>query len=132
VGDVRRQWQADQHRFEKLFDRCGEIARAARQAIEQGDVEELGRLMTENHQVLQEMTVSSPELDRLVAAAEGAGALGVKLSGAGRGGNIISLVTEENEQTVQDALVSAGARHVIDSYLQKSAGHKKTGPLGPV
>ena len=50
--------------------------------------------MDENHALLQEIGVSCPELDALVAAARAAGALGAKLSGGGRGGNMIALVTD--------------------------------------
>jgi mevalonate kinase len=117
VGDVRRQWEADRSRFEKLFDHCGRIAAAARKAIEAGEIETLGKLMYENHAYLREMTVSSPELDRLVAAAESAGALGAKLSGAGRGGNVIALVSEESDLLVRQALLDAGARQVFNSNL---------------
>ena len=85
VGDVRRQWQADKDTFEKLFDGCGEIAQAARTAIETGQLESLGQLMDDNHKILQAMTVSSPELDRLVMAAKTAGALGAKMSGSWSG-----------------------------------------------
>lgn len=117
VGDVRRQWQAQTQRFEELFAACGHISRAARSAIEAGDLPELGRLMRENHVVLQQMTVSSPELDRLVQAAAEAGALGAKLSGGGRGGNMVALVEEGTKRTVADALLAAGAVRVIASNV---------------
>ncbi len=58
----------------------------------------LGPLMNDNHQVLQQMDVSSPELDTLVEAAREAGALGAKLSGGGRGGNMIALVEPTNRR----------------------------------
>jgi mevalonate kinase len=112
VGDVRRHWQEDPSKFEALFDGCGRIAAAARTAIERGDIAALGLLMGENHTLLQEMTVSSAELDRLVAAATAASALGAKLSGAGRGGNMIALVTPETATAVQHALLAAGAQTV--------------------
>lgn len=117
VGDVRRQWSADPDRFERIFDGCGRIAHLARQAVEQGDIPELGRLMTENHALLREMTVSSAELDNLVSSAMTGGALGAKLSGAGRGGNMIALVTGETEDYVRRALFSAGATNVMRSTL---------------
>jgi mevalonate kinase len=119
VGDVRRQWQADPARFEALFDGCGQIAVAARAAIETGDVAHIGRLMTENQRLLEQMTVSSPELERLVAAALEAGALGAKLSGAGRGGNMIALVEgERGETAVRPALLAAGAKTVFITVIQ--------------
>jgi mevalonate kinase len=118
VGDVRQQWLANPAQFEAIFDGCGRIAQAARQAIEQGDAATIGRLMPENHALLQEMTVSSPELDRLVTAAMKAGAMGAKLSGAGRGGNMIALVTLETATAVHHALLAAGAKTVLATTLQ--------------
>ncbi len=120
VGDVRRQWQASEARFEEIFDACGRIAAAARQAIQSGDLQELGHLMLENHRWLQKMTVSSPELDKLVEAATEAGALGAKLSGAGRGGNMIALVQDESASAVQSALQAAGAVNVLSSFVESS------------
>ena len=85
VGDVRKLWEADKNKWESVFDRVGEIADKARSNIESGKWELLGELMNYNHVLLQEITVSSPELDTLVSAARKAGALGAKLSGGGRG-----------------------------------------------
>lgn len=117
VADVRRQWQSDSPRFDKIFDECGRLSEAARSAIERGDLVETGRLMNENQRLLQEMTVSSAQLNRLAAAALQAGALGAKLSGAGKGGNVIALVTEELESAVQLALLAHGASQVIASVI---------------
>lgn len=113
VGSVRKLWQADKPRWEKVFTRVGEIVWNARQAIERGDVAELGRLMDANHALLQEMTVSCVELDDLVEAARKSGALGAKLSGGGHGGNMIALVEKDNAPAVARALSSAGAKRTI-------------------
>ncbi len=113
VNAVRKLWEADKPRWEKVFTRVGEIVWNARQAIERGDAAELGRLMNSNHELLQKMTVSSKELDQLVEAALKAGSLGAKLSGGGRGGNMIALVDKENAPAVARALSSAGAKRTI-------------------
>jgi mevalonate kinase len=113
VADVRRLWEADQTKWEIMFDRVGTIVQRAREKIETGDWRPLGELMNQNHTLLQEMTVSSPELDRLVSAARNAGALGSKLSGGGRGGNMIALVEAERADEVSSALISAGAKNTI-------------------
>jgi mevalonate kinase len=113
VGDLRRRYEADPAHYEPLFDRVGAIAVRARAAVEQGRPEELGRLMNENHQLLCDLGVSSPELDRLATAAREGGALGAKLSGAGWGGNVIALVTEETRSRVDLMLRLAGATNVI-------------------
>lgn len=114
VGDVRRHWLADAPAFNALFAACGRIAQQARHALAMGDVATLGRLMNENHTVLQQLTVSSAELDALVQAAQAAGALGAKLSGGGRGGNMIALATPTTAATIQAALLNAGAKHVLE------------------
>lgn len=118
VGDVRRAWQSDPAFYEGLFDGCGQVTKAARTAIERGRVNRLGPLMAENQGYLRQIGVSSPELEALVSTAMGAGALGAKLSGAGRGGNAIALITEKSEAVVQEALLAAGARRVLLASLE--------------
>lgn len=109
VGAVRERWQADAPAYEAIFDRIGAVAVQARAAIETGRLLDLGRLMDQNHALLQQIDVSSPELDRLVAAARQAGAWGAKLSGAGLGGNMIALVDPQQADRVAAALQAAGA-----------------------
>jgi len=113
VGDVRKLWEANRAKWEKVFDDVGTIANAARDAIERGKRKDLGALMNQNHALLQELTVSSPELDRLVSAAISAGALGAKMSGGGRGGNMIALVKPEPAEEVAHALLETGAKSTI-------------------
>jgi mevalonate kinase len=113
VSHVRRAWEREREKYEEIFDEIGTVAEMGRQAIERGETETMGRLMNENHRLLQRIGVSSPELQGLVKAAREGGALGAKLSGAGRGGNIIALVTQETRSRVDMMLRLAGARNVI-------------------
>ena len=117
VSDVRKLWEADKPKWESVFDRVGKIAEEARKNIENGKWELLGELMDQNHALLQEMTVSSPELDRLVSAARRAGALGAKLSGGGRGGNMIALVESEQAEEVASALMAGGAKRTLTTIV---------------
>jgi len=113
VGDVRKLWEADKPKWEKVFDQIGEISEAARTAIERGKTDELGPLMDSNHALLQTLTVSSPELDHLTEIARKSGADGAKLSGGGRGGNLIALVEKYNAAHIAESLLSAGAKRTI-------------------
>lgn len=113
VGDLGQRCEAEPARYHPLFDRVGQIALAARSAIEQGQIKAVGQLLDENHTLLQKMGVSCPELDRLVVAAREGGALGAKLSGAGWGGNMIALVARETQGRVDMMLRLAGAARVI-------------------
>lgn len=118
VGEVRRLWLEDTHHFEKTFDEIAQVSLSARHSIESGKPELLGELMDQNHTLLQELTVSSPELDKLVIAAREAGALGAKLSGGGRGGNMIASVEQAKAESVAKALISAGARQTIITEIR--------------
>lgn len=118
VGDVRRLWTKNNLRMEQVFDEVAQISLMARRIIESGQPEMLGDLMNQNHAFLQEMTVSSPELDALVRAARKAGALGAKMSGGGRGGNMIALVTPETAEPVSRSLLMAGARRAIITQVE--------------
>jgi len=119
VGDVRAAWKADPRTYNRLFAAAGSIAKTARQAIEGGHPEWLGPLMDENHELLVKMNVSSPELDNLVSAAKDSGALGAKLSGGGRGGNMIALVKADQVEAVTLALMGAGAARMIMTEVGK-------------
>jgi mevalonate kinase len=100
-------------RFEELGQRAREIAEQGREAFEAADARTLGPLMSANHELLQALGVSTRGLDRLVSAAHKAGALGAKLTGAGRGGFAVALVNDDEEEKVMDGLRQAGADQVL-------------------
>jgi mevalonate kinase len=114
VGDVRRGWEMDPARFEALFDEIAAGVVEARAALQGGDWAQLGRLMNRNHELLQRLGVSCAELDGLCEAARRAGALGAKLSGGGRGGNMIALARDDGHAAqLRQALLDAGAKRVM-------------------
>jgi mevalonate kinase len=117
VGEVRRRWQSDPARYEELFDQVDAIAMQARAVLEQGDILALGPLLSQNHVLLQEIGVSSPQLNGLVGAAQAAGALGAKLSGAGWGGVMFALVAPDTRVQVAAALAQAGAKRVSETVV---------------
>lgn len=113
VGDVRRAWELNRALYAALFDQIGALALTARQAMASGEVNRLGALMRRNQILLRQLGVSAPALERLALAATTAGARGAKLSGAGRGGNVIALVDSVTQDKVVSALLKAGAKRVI-------------------
>jgi mevalonate kinase len=130
VGDVRRAWEACPAQYESLFDQIGALVRDARGAIEQGKMDTLGGLMNANQILLREIGVSSPEIEILVSAALRAGARGAKLSGAGRGGNVIALIDEVTQDKVERALLDAGARRVIVTRVAAMKDSQQTNQGG--
>ena len=113
VGAVRQAWQAAPARFEARFDAIAALVTAGRGALQRGDWRLLGMLMDENQALLEELDVSLPALEQLIAAARQAGALGAKLSGGGRGGNMLALVEEDAAAAVAAALRASGAASVL-------------------
>ena len=117
VGRVRQRWQVDPPALETAFDRIAALVMDARQALLLGDVDRLGADLRRNHALLQELDVSSAELDGLVQAADAAGALGAKMSGGGMGGNMIALVSVDRRESVAEALRQAGAVGVLQTEV---------------
>ncbi len=121
VDDVRKAWEQDTAGYERVFSQIGTIVKEARTIIETGGAEaRLGELMNRNQELLCTLGVSSSERECLVVAAREAGAMGAKLSGAGRGGNMIALVKTEDQRQVADALRHAGAVRVIGTVVSAS------------
>ena len=118
VAGVRDLLAADPAGTWPVIEAIGALAQQARRAIAHGDVQALGPLMNENHRLLQMLTVSSAELDRLVVAARAAGAWGAKLSGGGRGGNLITLCPPGMEAEITAALLAAGAQRTVKTRVE--------------
>jgi mevalonate kinase len=69
--------------------------------------------MNENHKLLQQIEVSSRELDFLVNVAREYGAIGAKLTGGGFGGNMIALTPgKELQEKVANAIEKEGFQTV--------------------
>jgi len=77
--------------------------------LEDYDLKKVGRLMNENHGLLQEIEVSCKELDYLINLALDHGAFGAKLTGGGGGGCMLALTPrKELQETVATAMEKEG------------------------
>ena len=119
VQAVRALYTEKPDQYNAIFQSIGSITHQAKHALMTGDNDELGSLLNQNQVLLARLTVSSPKLESLVQAACNAGALGAKLSGSGRGGNMIALVQPNQAENVKDALKQAGAVSIITTQLSK-------------
>ena len=78
--------------------------------LEAGDLRAVGPLLTEGHASLRDdFRVSCPELDLVVDAATGAGALGARMTGGGFGGSAIVLAEQQDAAAVAAAVTTAFA-----------------------
>jgi mevalonate kinase len=109
VEGVAERKKANPQKYEPIFKQAENIAIAGRKALEAGDLKKVGELMNENHKILQEIGVSSKELDQLVDIARKQGAFGAKLTGGGGGGCMIALTPGKDLQgKVASAFKTAG------------------------
>lgn len=85
-----------------------EAVRGVVAAFEAGDLAAAGRWFTTSHTSLRnDYEVSTEALDAMVAAAEGAGALGARLTGAGFGGSVVALAPADLAAAVLERAVMA-------------------------
>ena len=123
VAGVRERRAGQPAAFDRWIARIGELANEAEAAIATGDLASLGRLMDENHAVLQSLGVSTLAIEELVIAARRAGALGAKLSGAGGGGVVIALAPDDTAgRRIETALRRAGAPRVYGTTISSDRG----------
>jgi mevalonate kinase len=69
-----------------------------KQALEAGNLQSVGNIMTTNHKLLTEMQFSHEVLDHLCRLALEKGAWGAKVTGGGRGGYMVALTPGEKLQ----------------------------------
>jgi len=113
VAGVRERKEKDPDKYNPIFDRAENIAYLAKDALQGEDYREIGKLMNENQKLLQQIEVSSKELDFMVKLARDHGALGAKLTGGGLGGNIIALTPGRDLQDdVANAIEKEGFQTV--------------------
>lgn len=118
VKAVKVEMEKNPEYYEKLYDDILQIVEKAKTAMENSNWPEVGRLMTENQEILRkfkapsvEYGVSSEIIEKLIEACQKVGASGAKLSGAGVGDCIIAL--GEKKEEIEKAIKEAGGTPVL-------------------
>ncbi|OQY31071.1 MAG: mevalonate kinase [Anaerolineaceae bacterium 4572_5.1] len=86
-------------------------------ALETGDLEKVGAIMTANHKILIEMGLSHEILIELCDMAIEMGALGAKVTGGGRGGYMNALTSSKEMQASIAAAMEAEGYKVITTTI---------------
>jgi len=123
VAGVRERKEQQSEKYGEIFKRAENIAYLAKQAFIDEDLHEIGKLMNENHKLLQQIEVSSKELDFLVKLARDYGAFGAKLTGGGLGGNMLALTPGRK---LQDEVANAIEKEGFQT-LKTTIGVKRQG-----
>ncbi len=98
--------------FAGLANSASFISELASTRLVNGDMAELGRLLTYNHAVLSTVGASNPPLDKLVDLLLSLGCYGAKLTGAGGGGSVFAIPREGST----DALMAELKRRGYESF----------------
>jgi mevalonate kinase len=108
VDGVAELQRREPTRVAAILERIARIVEQARDALAAGARARLGGLMNDNHELLQALGVSTPELDRACDWARAAGALGAKLTGGGGGGCVLALCSAEGTDPVLQSFRAHG------------------------
>jgi mevalonate kinase len=96
-------------KYNQIFKQTENLTYAGRKALESYDLKKVGELMNMNHRLLQEIEVSSSELDLLVDISRKNSAFGAKLTGGGGGGCMVALTPgKELQEKVAAAIEKEG------------------------
>ena len=115
--DIER--ERDPALFASRLETITAQAHEMRAAIEAGDLETVGAIMTENHRILIDMDLSHEILITLCNLALEMGALGAKLTGGGRGGYMNALCPNPEVQGAIASRMEAVGYKVIRTTIGK-------------
>ncbi|MFZ0185131.1 MAG: mevalonate kinase [Nitrosotalea sp.] len=113
VRQVRYFKEKNEEIFRKLCEQEIEIVYNATTALEENNLNKLGALMLKNQELLKKIGISTEKIDLLVKEAKRT-SYGAKITGAGGGGCIISLVDDSNRKNTLDNLGK-----ISDCFLAK-------------
>lgn len=115
--DVVRQVKNFKEKNDELFNKlCKleiDIVDDAMLSLKENDLNKLGSLMLKNHDLLKQIGISTEKIDLLVQEAKKT-AYGAKITGAGGGGCIISLIDDSNSEDTLNNL-----RKISDCFVTK-------------
>jgi D-glycero-alpha-D-manno-heptose-7-phosphate kinase len=99
-------------RIARNLEKIAAVAREVRAALERNDWPELGRLIREEWDFRRRNlpTISTPTIDRIIAAARREGALAGKVCGAGGGGCLVLLIEPDARSRVESAVRKSGGQ----------------------
>jgi D-glycero-alpha-D-manno-heptose-7-phosphate kinase len=120
-------WEVFRRRLEgdgavaRSLDRIAAAAREMAAAAHKNDFPAMGRALGQEWAARRELApvVSSPAIERAIAAALDAGAWGGKACGAGGGGCVVFLAPPERTPAVRDALGRLGAGRLLPVRAEK-------------
>ena len=116
-GITEKQKESDPELFESRLKTIISQAYEVKDGLEKGDLAKVGAIMTENHKILIEMSLSHEKLISLCNLALEKGALGAKLTGGGMGGYMIALTPDQACQVAVALAIKKDGNRVIRATI---------------
>lgn len=116
VSEVSQFRQNNSTVFKELSAKAQVICKRAISSMNEGDESELGNLLTENHKLLDLLGVSHPEIEKLIEICLNNGALGAKLTGAGKGGAVIALIPKDSSKEILAKIGSGPGKWMLVEF----------------
>mgnify|MGYP003575896163 FL=1 len=116
VSEVSQFRQNNSTVFKELSSKAQVICKRAISSMNEGDELELGNLLTENHKLLALLGVSHPEIEKLIEISLDNGALGAKLTGAGKGGGVIALIPKDSSEEILAKIGSGPGKWMLVEF----------------
>lgn len=110
VEKVKKFSERENERFIKIKETANQICNDAIKTMKNGDEIGTGLLIRENHKLLEQIGISNVVIEKIIKKTNDAGAFGSKLTGAGGGGSIISLVPIEEKERIKKRIENQGYR----------------------
>ena len=98
VSIVKRFRENNLYEFHQLSNDVSRICERAVKALEEGNFLNIGKLMNENQTILEQIGVSTKEINNIINSSLQYGAIGSKLTGAGGGGCVLSLIHHQDKE----------------------------------
>ena len=99
----------------ELFAKIRTITEKGFKELKIGNIVEVGNLMNLNHQILSEIGLSTPDIEKITQISRSNNAYGSKLTGAGKGGCVISIGKLRDLQIIQEKLNKMGYPSIIST-----------------
>ncbi|ABN69331.1 mevalonate kinase [Staphylothermus marinus F1] len=119
VMDVLERYERHKEIMKHIYDAAEQLVNKARNLILSGRFYDLGELISINQGLLESIGVSIYETDKIIYAMIENGALGAKISGAGRGGIVYGLFMENNLNKAIHKLKNIGYKPIIVKPVEK-------------
>lgn len=113
-----------------VLERIGALAERGIAALFRADRDEVGKLMNENHRLLAELGVSSPRIEEIIEAVRSE-TLGVKITGAGKGGSVLALARPGEESRVAHLFAQVGTVPFVVRVSSSGVRLQLSGPTPP-